>query len=40
MAAKAKKKKSIKISSGILQVKTTVNNTIVTLTNDQGDKIL
>lgn len=40
MAAKAKKKKSIKITSGILCVKTTTNNTIVNLTNEQGDKII
>jgi ribosomal protein S11 len=31
----AKKKKNVKISSGILHVRTTTNNTIVTLTNDE-----
>jgi len=35
-----KKKKNIKITSGILHVKTTENNTIVTLTNENGNKIL
>jgi len=39
MAAK-KKKKNIKISSGILHVRTTTNNTLITLTNEQWDKIL
>jgi len=36
----AKKKKSIKISYGLLHVKTTPNNTIVTLTDENGNKIL
>lgn len=39
MAAK-KKKKDLKITSGILSVRTTTNNTIVSLTDDQGNKIL
>jgi len=33
------KKKNIRITSGILHVQTSTNNTIVTLTSDQGDKI-
>ncbi|MBP6911031.1 30S ribosomal protein S11 [Patescibacteria group bacterium] len=36
---KAKKKKNTKIASGILYVKTTENNTIVTLTDEKGNKI-
>ncbi len=36
---KVKKKKSVKISSGTLYVKTTENNTIVTLTDEKGNKI-
>jgi len=36
----SKKKKSIKISYGLLHVKTTPNNTIVTLTDENGNKIL
>jgi len=43
MAAKkttAKKKKNIKLSYGLLHVKTTPNNTIVTLTDENGNKIL
>lgn len=36
---KVKKKKSTKISSGLLYVKTTENNTIVTLTDEKGNKI-
>jgi ribosomal protein S11 len=35
-----KKKKDIKISKGILHVQTTRNNTIVTLTDEQGNKVL
>lgn len=35
-----KKKKDIKVSVGVLHVKTSENNTIVTLTNDKGEKIL
>jgi small subunit ribosomal protein S11 len=34
-----KKKKSTKIASGILYVKTTENNTIVTLTDEKGNKV-
>jgi len=40
MAAKSKKKKDIKITSGLLFVHTTMNNTIITLTDNQGNKIL
>lgn len=40
MAAKSKKKKDLKITSGLLYVHTTMNNTIVTLTDTQGNKIL
>jgi len=36
---KVKKKKGTKISSGILYVKTTENNTIVTLTDENGNKV-
>lgn len=36
---KAKKKKTTKIDSGILFVKTTENNTIVTLTDAKGNKV-
>ncbi len=36
---KTKKKKGVKISSGILYVKTTENNTIVTLTDEKGNKV-
>lgn len=36
---RVKKKKSLKISSWILSVSTTKNNTIVTLTDEQGNKI-
>lgn len=35
-----KKKKDIKIQMGILHVQTTQNNTIVTLTDERGNKIL
>ena len=35
-----KKKKDIKISQGVLHVRTTHNNTIVTLTDLKGNKIL
>lgn len=38
--AKATKKKTIKLSSGRLYVKTTQNNTIISLTDLQGNKIL
>lgn len=34
-----KKKKNIKINSGILYVNTTENNTIVTLTDQNGNKV-
>lgn len=37
---KKKKKKSIRISQGILHVRTTHNNTIVTLTDTSGNKVL
>jgi len=37
--AKAKKK-DIKISTGILHVMTSENNTILTLTNEKGDKVV
>lgn len=37
--AKAKKK-DIKISTGVLHVMTSENNTIVTLTNEKGDKVV
>ncbi len=44
MAAKkkttAKKKKNIKISYWLLHVQTTPNNTIVTLTDENGNKVL
>ncbi len=39
MAPKSKKKKDLKIVSGLLHVKTTTNNTIVTLTDENGNKI-
>ncbi len=35
-----KKKKDIKISKGVLHVQTSRNNTIVTLTDEQGNKVL
>ncbi len=38
--AKKKKKKNIKLPVGIVHVKTTFNNTIVTLTDPQGNKIV
>lgn len=34
-----KKKKDVKITTGILFVKTTTNNTLITLTDDNGNKI-
>ena len=40
MAVKSKKKRDLKITSGLLYVHTTMNNTIVTLTDTQGNKIL
>ena len=36
----SKKKKNIKLTSGILHVKTTRNNTIVTLTDEKWNKVL
>lgn len=36
----AKKKKYNKIAKGILHVHTSENNTIITLTDDQGNKVL
>ena len=36
---RVKKKKDIKLTTGILYVQTTRNNTIVTLTDEQGNKI-
>ena len=36
----AKKKKNIKLAYGLLHVQTTPNNTIVTLTDENGNKIL
>ena len=42
MAAPKKrtKKKDIKITSGLLYVKTTTNNTLITLSDNDGNKIL
>ncbi len=40
MAVSKKKKKSIKISSGIVHILTTSNNTHITLTDPQGNRIL
>ncbi|HMT00948.1 MAG TPA: 30S ribosomal protein S11 [Candidatus Absconditabacterales bacterium] len=37
---KPKKKKDSKIASGLLHVYTSPNNTIVTLTDDKGNKVL
>ncbi|MCK9466766.1 MAG: 30S ribosomal protein S11 [Candidatus Absconditabacterales bacterium] len=37
---KSNKKKDIKITSGILRVNTTQNNTLIVLTDNQGNKIL
>lgn len=36
---RVKKKKDIKLTSGVLHVQTTKNNTIVCLTDDQGNKV-
>lgn len=36
----AKAKKDLKISSGVLHVMTSENNTIITLTNEKGDKVV
>ena len=35
-----KRKKNLKLASGVLHVQTSENNTIVTLTDDQGNKIV
>ncbi|HOG15355.1 MAG TPA: 30S ribosomal protein S11 [Candidatus Absconditabacterales bacterium] len=37
---KTNKKKDIKITSGVLHVKTTPNNTLIILTDNEGNKIL
>ncbi len=39
-APKKAKKKDIKITSGLLCVKTTTNNTLITLSDNEGNKIL
>ena len=39
-APKKGKKKDIKITSGLLYVKTTTNNTLITLSDNEGNKIL
>jgi len=36
----SKKKKNIKLSTSLLHVNTSSNNTIITLTDDKGNKIL
>lgn len=38
--AKSKKKKDIKINSGILHVHTTDNNTVISLTDENGNKVI
>lgn len=38
--ATPKKKKDLKIDSGVLHVQTTENNTILTLVDDNGNKVL
>jgi ribosomal protein S11 len=38
-ATAKKKKKDVKITSGILSVRTTSNNTLITVTDDNGNKI-
>jgi ribosomal protein S11 len=38
--AAPKKKKDLKIDSGVLHVRTTENNTILTLVDDNGNKVL
>ena len=38
--ATPKKKKDLKIDSGVLHVQTTSNNTILTLVDDNGNKVL
>lgn len=37
--AKKTKKKDIKITTGVLHVKATSNNTLITLTDEQGNKV-
>lgn len=37
---KSNKKKDVKITSGILRVNTTQNNTLIVLTDNEGNKIL
>jgi len=37
---KGKKKKDIKITTGILYIKTTTNNTLIALSDNDGNKIL
>ena len=38
--AKKKKKKNIKLQSGVLHIHTSFNNTILTLTDAQGNKVI
>ena len=40
VAAAPKKKRDIKITTGILTVKTTENNTMITLADENGNKIV
>jgi ribosomal protein S11 len=37
---KANKKKDVKLTSGILSVNTTTNNTLIVLSDKEGSKIL
>jgi ribosomal protein S11 len=37
---KGNKKKDIKITSGVLRVNTTTNNTLIVLTDAEGNKVL
>ena len=37
---KANKKKDVKLTSGILSVNTTTNNTLIVLSDKEGNKIL
>jgi ribosomal protein S11 len=39
-ASVPKKKKDVKITTGILTVKTTENNTVITLADENGNKII
>jgi ribosomal protein S11 len=39
VAAAPKKKKDVKITTGILTVKTTENNTVMSLADENGNKI-